>query len=193
MAPAAPQASHSVPRVSVGAAPGRERDGSVRGSALPASRPTHLTIPAIGVDHAVRPTGLNPDGTLHTPPLSQVAWPVWYEHSPTPGQRGPAVIAGHIDSAKQGQGVFFRLGALSKGDRIAVARADGSTAHFVVYALGEYSKSAFPTGKVYGNTPDAELRLISCGGSFNAAKHSYRDNIVVYAHLAGGTGQHHAA
>jgi hypothetical protein len=155
------------------------------------SVPVGLRVPAIGVDHAVRPTGVNPDGSMHTPPLSEVQWPVWYKYSPTPGQRGPAVIVGHIDSATQGEGVFFRLGALRRGDRIAVSRADGSTAHFAVYAVGEYSKAHFPTEEVYGNTEGSELRLISCGGSFDRDERSYRDDIVVYARLARGTGQHH--
>jgi hypothetical protein len=153
------------------------------GPMMPHSRPTHISIPAIGVDHGLRPTGLNPDGTMHTPPLSEVAWPVWYEYSPTPGQQGPAVIVGHIDSAKKGPGVFYRLGALTRGDEITVARADQTTAQFTVYRLGEYPKTDFPTGTVYGNTHRAELRLISCGGTFNHARHSYRDDIVAYARL----------
>jgi sortase (surface protein transpeptidase) len=120
---------------------------------------------------------------MHTPPLSEVQWPVWYKYSPTPGEQGPSVIVGHIDSAKQGPGVFFKLGSMQKGDKITVQRKDGTTAHFTVYQLAEYDKSDFPTKKVYGNTHRAELRLISCGGKFNSAKHSYVDDIVVYAKL----------
>lgn len=151
---------------------------------MPPSVPTHISIPAIEVNHDVRPTGLNPDGTLHTPPLSQVQWPVWYRYSPTPGQRGPSVIVGHIDSADAGPGVFFKLGALKAGDRITITRQDGSIVRFTVYKTAEYAKTDFPTDRVYGNTAGAELRLISCGGAFSTAERSYGDDIVIYARLA---------
>ncbi|MGH3280760.1 MAG: class F sortase [Acidimicrobiales bacterium] len=153
------------------------------GPTMPRSVPTHITIPAIGVNHDVRPAGLNPDGTLHTPPLTQVQWPVWYEYSPTPGELGPSVIVGHIDSATAGPGVFFRLGAMKAGDTISVRREDGSTARFIVYKTAEYKKTDFPTHAIYGDTDRAELRLISCGGAFNSADRSYVDDIVIYAML----------
>jgi LPXTG-site transpeptidase (sortase) family protein len=154
---------------------------------MPRSKPVNISIPAIGVDHAVRPTGLNSDGTMHTPPLSEVQWPDWYKYSPTPGQQGPSVIVGHINSAKYGPGVFSKLDDVSQGDTVNVKRKDGSVAHFTVFKTEEYPKSDFPTKKVYGNTKRAELRLITCGGSFNASKHSYRDNIVAYAKLTNDT------
>jgi hypothetical protein len=157
---------------------------SVVGPTMPRSKPTDIAIPAIGVDHAVRPTGLNKDGTMHTPPLSEVQWPDWYKYSPTPGQQGPSVIVGHINSAKYGPGIFSKLDDITKGDTVNVKRKDGTTAHFTIYKKQEFPKSDFPTRKVYGNTHRAELRLITCGGSFNKAKHSYRDNIVAYARLS---------
>jgi hypothetical protein len=140
------------------------------------------------VNHSVLKLGLNRDQTVEVPPLSEVPTPGWYEYSPTRGGVGTAVILGHIDSAKEGAGVCFRLGGMTEGDEIAVNRADGSTAHFAVYAVHEYPKSHFPAQAVYGNTARAELRLIGCGGSLDRAKHSYRDDIVVYARLVSGSG-----
>lgn len=152
---------------------------------LSRSIPTRITVPAIGVNSSLIKLGLNDDGTMQTPPLSDVMQAGWYRYSPTPGQRGPAVIVGHIDSREAGEGVFFHLGEMKPGEKINVTRADGITAVFIVDKLEVYPKSGFPTKKVYGNTPDAQLRLISCGGPFDTAKRSYRDNIVVYAHLDG--------
>lgn len=102
---------------------------------------------------------------------------------PAPGQTGPAAIYGHVDTAAAGPAVFFRLGDLTPGDTIDVTRADRSIAVFTVYRIAEYAKDAFPTMTVYGDTPDAELRLITCGGDFDPATGSYLDNIVAYARL----------
>jgi sortase (surface protein transpeptidase) len=166
------------PHASVSAAP-----VTATTAGLPASVPTHLSIPAIQVNHDLGVVGQNPDGTIQVPPLNDVALPAWYHFSPTPGQLGPAVVVGHIDSAQAGKGVFYDLGALRPGDTISVQRKDGRTVSFSVYSVEEYPKTSFPTQKVYGNTTDAELRLITCGGAFNPAAHSYDDNIVVYARM----------
>lgn len=153
------------------------------GPILARSLPTHLAIPAIGVDSDLIQLGLNPDGSVQTPPFEPVSHAGWYTGSPTPGQLGPSVILGHIDSAKYGPGVFFKLGALHKGDTIAVTRADRTVATFRVDAVAEYPKSHFPTTTVYGNTDHAALRLITCGGQFNFSERSYEDNIVAFASL----------
>jgi hypothetical protein len=152
---------------------------------LPAAVPTFLDIPAIGVHHRLLRLGQNQDGTVQVPPLSDVAAPGWDRYSPTPGQLGPAVILGHIDSAVQGKGVFYDLGALHPGDTVSVTRADHIVAVFRIDGVNSYSKDAFPTLTVYGNTPDAQLRLITCGGQFDAATHNYLDNIVAFATLVG--------
>lgn len=149
---------------------------------LPPSEPVNLSIPAIGVNHAVGTVGLNPDRTIEVPPLTDVALPAWYRYSPTPGQPGPAVFVGHVDS-RATKGVFYDLGKLKAGDRIIVARADHTTVTFAVASVTEYPKSAFPTQAVYGDTPGPELRLITCGGAYDAAAHNYLDNIVVYARI----------
>jgi sortase (surface protein transpeptidase) len=99
---------------------------------------------------------------------------------PVPGDPGPAVIAGHVDS-RAGPAVFFRLRELRPGDKVTVRRSDGRAVAFTVDEVDRYPKDAFPTSAVYGPAPGSELRLITCGGSFDAAKRSYRDNVVVYA------------
>lgn len=152
---------------------------------LSRSKPVSLSIPEIAVHHKLVTLGLNPDHTVEVPPLSKVDVPGWYKYSPTPGERGPAVILGHVDSAKQGEGVFFRLADMKPGQHVSVDRADGSTAVFTVDKVKQYPKSDFPTEAVYGTTPNPQLRLITCGGAFDEQEHSYADNTVVYAHLTG--------
>jgi sortase (surface protein transpeptidase) len=154
---------------------------------LPAALPTHVDIPAIGVSSDLLELGQNPDGTVEVPPLARDSEAGWYRFSPSPGQLGPAVLLGHVDSAQYGPGVFFRLGAVQPGDTVRVARADGSVATFRVTRVARFPKDRFPTLEVYGNTPDPELRLITCGGDFDRSARSYLDNIVVYATLAGSS------
>ncbi len=155
------------------------------GPVLPRAVPTELSIPAIGVHSDMLQLGLNPDGTVQVPPLllQQPSRAGWYRYSPTPGQLGPSVILGHIDSAANGPAVFFRLGALRPGDTISVTRADNTVAVFRVDAVAEYPKDHFPTLTVYGNTDHAALRLITCGGAFNFTERSYESNIVAFASL----------
>jgi Sortase domain len=146
------------------------------------ARPIRLTIPAIGVRAAVVDLGLNPNGTLQVPATTTVVG--WYTGSPRPGAVGPAVIAGHVDS-RAGPGVFFWLRTLRPGERLYVGRADGTTAVFAVTSVRLYAKDKFPTAAVYGAVPDAELRLITCGGTFDRSLGSYLSNVVVYARLTG--------
>lgn len=152
---------------------------------LPAAEPTHLEVPAIGLSSDLLQLGQNPDGTVEVPPLARDSNAGWYRDSPTPGELGPAVLLGHVDSAEYGPGVFFKLGALRPGDTVSVARADHATAMFKVTRVASFPKDQFPTLEVYGNTDDAELRLITCGGAFDRVARSYVDNIVVYAALTG--------
>ncbi len=154
-----------------------------KGPILPRSIPTQLSIPAIGVNASVLDLGLNPDHTVQVPPLSAGGNAGWYRYSPSPGELGPSIILGHIDSAKSGPAVFFKLGALRKGNTVSVRRADNTVAVFRVDAVAEYPKNHFPTLTVYGNTDHAALRLITCGGEFDFSAHSYVDNIVAYASL----------
>lgn len=154
--------------------------------ALPAAAPVAIDIPAIKVSAPVYSVGLNPDHTMEVPhPGPLYDQPAWYRYSRTPGQRGPSVIIGHVDSAKGGPSVFFTLGALKRGQRIEIARTDGTTAVFEVDSVESFPKDSFPTRVVYGDTDYAALRLITCGGSFDKKAGNYRNNIVVFAHLLG--------
>jgi hypothetical protein len=148
----------------------------------PAPKPVWLTIPALGVKAPIVNLGLNRNGTLQVPSSTTVVG--WYTNSPRPGATGSAVIAGHVDS-RSGPGVFFWLRTMHRGERIYVRRADGTLAVFTVTAVRTYAKARFPTAMVYGPVPDAELRLITCGGTFDYARGSYLSNVVVYARLSG--------
>jgi sortase (surface protein transpeptidase) len=140
--------------------------------------PVSLTIPLIGVKTNLITLGLAAGGAMQVPSSTTVAG--WFTGSPRPGAIGSSIIVGHIDSVTR-PGVFYRLSELKRGDDVFVKRADGTTAEFRVTANQTYQKDHFPTGTVYGPTPDAELRLITCGGAFDAATHHYLSNIVVYA------------
>jgi sortase (surface protein transpeptidase) len=148
-----------------------------RGARRPAA-PVRLEIRAIGVNAPVARLGLNRDRTLQVPTDFDEAG--WWTGGPRPGERGPAIIAGHVDSYT-GPAVFFRIRELHPGDTIVVARRDRTGARFVVLRSEEYPKSRFPTERVYGGTTRPELRLITCSGEFDRASGHYLDNTVVYA------------
>jgi hypothetical protein len=145
---------------------------------LTAPLPVALRIPAIGVRTRLIRLGLTRRGTLQVPGSPSLAG--WYAGSPRPGEIGSSVIAGHIDSYL-GPGVFYRLRELHPGNRIYVRQADGGLAVFRVTEVHQYPKARFPTAAVYGPVPDAELHLITCGGTFDHAAHSYLSNVVVYS------------
>jgi sortase (surface protein transpeptidase) len=155
--------------------------------ALGRSTPLTLDIPAIGVHTSLMTLGLKADGTVQVPPLSAGAPAGWYRNLASPGESGPAVLLGHVDSARDGPAVFYRLRELRPGDRVSVDRADGRTVRFVVRSVARYPKQNFPTAAVYGPRPGAELRLVTCGGSFDALRRHYRDNLVVYATMTGSS------
>ena len=144
----------------------------------PVASPVSLTIPLIGVHTKLMTLGLAKGGAIKVPGSTAIAG--WYTGSPRPGSIGSAIIIGHIDSTS-GPGVFYRLTELSRGDDVYVKRADGTTAEFRITGRQEYLKDQFPTQTVYGAVPDAELRLITCGGAFDPATGHYLSNIVVYA------------
>ena len=169
-----------VPRGSWAAAP---EAAAPQSSSLPVALPVSLTIPAIGVSTRLVRLGLTTTGTLQVPASTTVAG--WYTGSPRPGQTGAAVIAGHVDSLA-GPAVFFRLRLLQPGQLVYVRRADGSLAVFQVTAVQMYLKAQFPTAAVYAAQPDAQLRLITCGGTFDPATGHYLSNVVVSATLDTG-------
>jgi sortase (surface protein transpeptidase) len=144
------------------------------------ARPVSLTIPSIGVRTGLVHLGLTSSGALQVPSSTTVAG--WYTGSARPGATGAAVIVGHIDS-RTGPGVFFRLRLLHAGSRVYVRRADGTLAVFRVTSVRSYPKARFPSVAVYGPVPDAELRLITCGGAFDVATGHYLSNLIAYATL----------
>ena len=174
--PRAPVSTTPLPQPHASLAPG---DGQLR---LSASDPVHLSIPAIGVSSGMLQLGLNPDRSVEVPPLSQVSTPGWYKYSPAPGVAGSSVMLGHVDSYAA-PGVFFRLGALRPGDEVDVTRADGAIAVFRVDGVKEFPKSAFPTKLVYYPTSYPSLKLVTCGGRFDAASGNYLDNVIAFATL----------
>jgi sortase (surface protein transpeptidase) len=141
------------------------------------AEPTRLRIPAIGVDTPLEFLRRAADQSIEVPRQSSSAG--WWADGPRPGQMGPAVVLGHLDS-KTGPAVFFRLGELQPGDDVLVDRADGSTVRFVVTALHRYAKTQFPTELVYYPTLQPELRLVTCGGGIDPSTGHYRENLVVF-------------
>ena len=172
------------PSTTPGALPAPETSTPSVTTATPEPRipPVELSIPAIDVRSAVTRVGLNPDGTLEVPqPGPDYDKAAWYEGSPAPGQIGPTVIEGHVDSAENGPSVFYDLGEIASGDTVDVTREDGSVVTFEVYDVKAFPKNEFPTFDVYGNTEGPELRLITCGGEFNSDSGHYVNNTVVFA------------
>jgi sortase (surface protein transpeptidase) len=148
---------------------------------LPPSDPVRVRIPALGISSPVVHLGLDGDGAMEVPPAAD---PVgWYTGSPTPGELGPAVLAGHVDWGGE-PGAFDGLADLLPGERVVVQRADGSVATFTVDRVEEHAKDDFPTDRVYGDLDHAGLRLITCGGDFDRDTGDYPDNVIVFAHLA---------
>jgi hypothetical protein len=159
--------------------PRRIRRGT---SALGRSAPSKIVIPSIGLRAAVDDIGLERDGTIETPPYAHAHRAAWYRRGVSPGEPGPAVILGHVDSTTR-VAVFFYLTRVRPGDRIEVVRADRRTVIFVVASIERFAKSEFPTARVYGPTGGPELRLITCGGRYDPRHRAYLDNVVVFAHL----------
>ena len=142
------------------------------------AEPVRLRIPALGVDAPLTHLGVAPNGTIEVP--ADFAVPGWFDQGPRPGQPGPAVVLGHVDS-KAGPAVFYRLNRLPVGAVVFVDRADGSTVDFRVRGMQHVAKTAFPTDLVYAPTLEPSLRLVTCGGPFDHSRSSYLDNVIVYA------------
>lgn len=149
------------------------------------STPMKVSVPSISAQSTLIPLGKKADGELDVPPLSKPMQASWYDQSPTPGQLGPAVILGHVNG-NGNPGVFANLDKVQAGQQVLVDRADGQTAVFTVSHVDTAPKDNFPTQEVYGDTPDSELRLITCGGELDRAAHSYLSNVIVYANLTSG-------
>jgi len=144
--------------------------------------PVRVRVPGIGVDAAVTDLGLTPEGTLEVPENFDVTG--WYTGRSLPGEIGPSVVVGHVDS-HSGPAVFFHLRDLEPGSLIQVERSDGLVAWFRVSGVDLVGKDEFPTDEVYGSTALPTLRLVTCGGDFDRSVRSYRGNLIVFAEHLG--------
>ncbi|MEQ4719838.1 class F sortase [Nonomuraea sp. B19D2] len=150
---------------------------------MKAVKPTAVYIPSIGVAAPLMELGLDAQGAIENPPFDPPNQAGWYRYGAVPGQRGAAVITGHLDT-RSGPAVFANLKNVKRGDQIQVLRADRSVAVFVVDKVEHTPKRNFPVKKVYAKLTYPGLRLVTCGGTFDRQAHSYLDNTIVYAHLA---------
>jgi hypothetical protein len=143
-----------------------------------AAPPVAVSVPAVGISAPTIALGLRRDGKLEVPKDFSEAG--WREGGPEPGERGAAMITGHVDS-RSGQAAFYSLREVGRGDEIRVRRKDRTTVTFVTERTEWVPKTGFPTRRVYGRTRLPTLRLVTCGGPFNKATGHYRDNLIVYA------------
>ncbi|MDW4906441.1 class F sortase [Streptomyces sp. ADMS] len=152
------------------------------GKHLPRARPTRLLIPDIDVDAPFVGLAIGRSGQLEAPPADDVNLVGWQADGVSPGETGTSIIAGHVDTATS-PAVFAELSELDKGDRFAVKRSDGRTAVFVVDSVETFAKDDFPDRRVYADTSQAQVRLITCAGEYDHAAKDYTENLVVFAHL----------
>ncbi|MFF8981635.1 class F sortase [Streptomyces cellulosae] len=178
-----PHASRTVAAApSASAAEGGSAASASPGKHLPRSAPTRLVIPSIDVNAPFTTLDVDGEGRLEAPPPNDTNLVGWYAKGVSPGELGTAIIAGHVDT-KTSAAVFARLSELEKGDRFQVRRADGTRATFVVDEAESFEKDDFPNERVYADTPDAQVRLITCAGAYDRAAKDYTENLVVFAHL----------
>ncbi|MEV8592340.1 class F sortase [Streptomyces sp. NPDC052012] len=149
---------------------------------LPRSEPVRLLIPEIAVDAPFTDLEIGGNGQLEAPPPDDTNLVGWFARGASPGELGTAIVAGHVDT-KTSPAVFARLSELDKGDRFKVVRKDGTRATFEVHDKESFDKDDFPDERVYADTPDAQVRLITCSGDYDRAAKDYTENLVVFAHL----------
>jgi sortase (surface protein transpeptidase) len=174
-----PSAPKPTPERSAARADQTDHRDQITGLVLPESDPVAVSIPRIDVQSTLVPLGLKSKGEMELPDPAVAGW---FTGGATPGALGPAVITGHV-TWNRAPAVFHRLGTLRRGDQVIVTRKDGKTAVFTVSRVDRFSKSRFPSQAVYGTIDHAGLRLITCGGTYDAARHKYLDNVVVFARL----------
>ncbi|MFD3518520.1 class F sortase [Streptomyces sp. NPDC058657] len=150
-------------------------------AALPYAPASRIRIPAVKIDAPMMDVGLDQQGWIEAPPPQDANLAGWYQNGIAPGQQGTSVVVGHVDNST-GPAVFFGLGSVRKGQRVEVDRFDGRTAVFEVYGVEVYSKEDFPGARVYGDSGQPELRVITCGGGYSKDS-GYAGNVVVYARL----------
>ncbi|MFD4948220.1 class F sortase [Streptomyces sp. NPDC058239] len=167
--------SHAAPRPVTPSAP-------AVGPAMSRSVPTRLQIPSLAVKAPFTDLSIGADGRLNPPPPNDSNLVGWFKGGVTPGERGAAIVAGHVDTTT-GPAVFLQLQFLKPGSTVDITRTDGSVATFKVDSVETFSKAKFPDKRVYSDTPSAQLRLITCGGPYNRKAKHYEDNVVAFAHL----------
>jgi hypothetical protein len=162
------------------AAPAEEASSAPPSPLRKIANPVTVAMPRLGIDARLQPLGLDAAGVLTPPAYGQAGW---YAAGPEPGEPGPAVIAGHVDS-EVGPDVFAPLSQARPGHRILIDLANGTALVFRVTEVERFAQADFPTRRVYGATDEPELRLITCGGDYDHTVGRYQDNVVVFAELA---------
>ncbi|MEV0782278.1 class F sortase [Streptomyces sp. NPDC050423] len=180
--PAPPSAAAPAAPAPAPAASSAAPETAAPGPSLPRSVPKRLRIPAIAVDAPFTPLSIGTSGRLDVPPPNDKNLAGWFKDGVTPGERGAAIVAGHVDTTT-GPAIFLQLRFLQPGSSVDITRTDGTVATFKVDTVETFSKAKFPDKRVYADTPDAQLRLITCGGNYNKTVKDYEDNVVVFAHL----------
>jgi len=145
----------------------------------PIAEPKRIVIPAIEVDATIVNVGVQDDGFMEVPDFGYAAW---FSPGPAPGDFGPAVVVAHVDS-KKGPDVFYRLRELEQGDLVLISDENGDTATFAVEWSEMVLKTELPTDRIWNDTPEPVIRLITCGGEFDRASGHYRSNFIVYGYL----------
>jgi sortase (surface protein transpeptidase) len=138
-----------------------------------------IAVPALGIDAAVDPVGVDPDGQMAIP--ADVGRVGWYRFGPVPGTPGSAVVAGHVDDAEQGLGILARLREAAAGQEVVVTDAEGTTSRWRVVSRELITKAALPLDRIFARSGPPRLVLLTCGGPFLPEYRSYRDNVVVVA------------
>ncbi|MCC5477396.1 class F sortase [Streptomyces barringtoniae] len=151
--------------------------------------PQRVDIPQLGVQAPVVRRGLDAQGAVDPPPFDQPGVVGWYGAGTAPGARGAALLVGHVDTETR-PAVFYKLSTLKPGETVRVVRSDGKVARFTIDDVRVLPRAGFDAHQAYApHRPGrAELRLITCGGSFDRAAHSYTANVVVSAYLTGTAG-----
>ncbi|MFF2325157.1 MULTISPECIES: class F sortase [unclassified Streptomyces] len=177
VAPPVPEVlgSHGAPRPVISSEP-------AVGPTMTRSVPKRLQIPSLAVNAPFTDLAIGPTGQLNAPPPNDSNLVGWFKDGATPGERGTAVVAGHVDTTT-GPAVFLQLQFLKPGSTVDITRGDGSVATFKVDSVETFKKAEFPNKRVYADTSSAQLRLITCGGPYNRTAKDYEDNVVAFAHL----------
>jgi hypothetical protein len=153
---------------------------------LKAAVPQRVDVPSMDISAPVVPRGLDAAGAVDPPPYEMAHTVGWYDGGAQPGVEGAALMVGHVDTETK-PAVLYGLSAARPGEKIRVTRADGSVAEFTIDDVQVFDRGHFDAKKVYGPREHgrAELRLITCGGTFDRATRAYTANVVVSAYLTG--------